>query len=1190
MKLMHTLVLQTILLWALPVCTFSQNIVLTSYNSSQPVVTATGSITLGSGFYVPAGSAFRAYISSGPAANCVPLASVLSQNQNYIVTYTPREAYSSGEDLASKNTCQVMQTVQYYDGLGRPLQRVQVKGSPKGDKDIVMAEEYDAFGREARKYLPYASQSGDGSYKAEALSSGGGVFSFYQPAGSGSSQQSNGIPVISLPFAQTLFEASPLNRISEQGAPGEVWQPGTGHTLRMEYATNSSTAFNASGNSPCRRVALYTASTGSGNIRSLLRAGNTAIYENNQLYVTVSRDENSSSLDGCLGTTEEYKDKEGRIVLKRTYNKKGNTYEMLSTYYVYDDFGNLCFVLPPMAGGDENGAISQATMDNYCYQYRYDGRNRMTGKKVPGKGWEYFIYNSEDEVVLSQDAVQRNNTPQQWTFCKYDGLGRVVMSGIYKDPGSSADGALTPSDGRRVVLQDSCNLPNTILWEERAASSSGLSSTATGYTNKSFPQSISSYLSINYYDDYDFPGGNPYVASGFSSMTKSLLTGTRRKILNTTEASGTSQMLWMVNYYDNEGRVIRIYKQHYKGGTVDAGNVDEISHTYSFTDDLLSSTRLHKVKGAVAVKIMTGSDYDHMGRKIRSWEQIGDTGEHVLLVENEYNEVGQLWKKRQHNGQQVTQYGYNARGWLKSATSDQFSLVLYYEDGSKPQYNGNISEQRWGAGTGTPNMYIYSYDKLNRLLSGESGAGKDERGIVYDRNGNITGLQRNSSSSSAEDRLRYDYSGNRLIAVYDSVSSSLSGYQGSGTTSYGYDLNGNMIWRSNAGAPSSDLSTIRYNVLNLPCSVIVGGTAISYVYDAAGIKLRRVMGSTVTEYIEGIQYTGNTIDFIQTEAGRAIPNGAGYKYEYNLRDHLGNVRYSFDSYNSAIRRLQADDYYPFGMRISTMAGTIPNKYLYNGKELQDGLNQYDFGARFYDPVIGKWNVIDPLAELYRRWSPYNYGVDNPIRFTDPDGMGIWDEIVVAMQHPIAASRIGSVSHGSTNISTNSARFALNTNLPENKAMEGSYTNAYRHALWQATIQEQYGETTAKMVGYAHEDNPSAVTNVKDPSSLSFSGKNALSKADESADLLNNQIGREIGKANPDASMKDLAIKTLDTFKETGLWTATKQADGSYKLEQTKLTEKQYNNALKTLEKTNNNGYTPQQQKERNDEVDKKYKY
>jgi RHS repeat-associated protein len=131
-----------------------------------------------------------------------------------------------------------------------------------------------------------------------------------------------------------------------------------------------------------------------------------------------------------------------------------------------------------------------------------------------------------------------------------------------------------------------------------------------------------------------------------------------------------------------------------------------------------------------------------------------------------------------------------------------------------------------------------------------------------------------------------------------------------------------------------------------------------------------------------------SFSFIQTEEGKAVPTGTGgFDYYYYLGDNLGNTRVTFDTKTGAAVMQQQDNYYPFGLEIPGSIVTSPkNEYLYNKKELQEEFTEYDYGARFYDPVIARWNVIDPKAEKDRRWSPYRYGYDNPIRFIDPDGM------------------------------------------------------------------------------------------------------------------------------------------------------------------------------------------------------------
>ncbi|SEN74981.1 RHS repeat-associated core domain-containing protein [bacterium A37T11] len=156
------------------------------------------------------------------------------------------------------------------------------------------------------------------------------------------------------------------------------------------------------------------------------------------------------------------------------------------------------------------------------------------------------------------------------------------------------------------------------------------------------------------------------------------------------------------------------------------------------------------------------------------------------------------------------------------------------------------------------------------------------------------------------------------------------------------------------------------------------------------------MGQT-RDYVDGIEYAGGTMELITTEEGRILRSGSTYTYEYYLRDHLGNNRVGFSQGTNVTTPNFTADFYPFGLQYQQYirTGNPKNNYLYGGKELQDGLQLYDYGARLYDPVTGRWGVVDPMAEKSRRWSPYTYGLDNPIRFIDPDGMETSDPNAIA---------------------------------------------------------------------------------------------------------------------------------------------------------------------------------------------------
>ena len=171
------------------------------------------------------------------------------------------------------------------------------------------------------------------------------------------------------------------------------------------------------------------------------------------------------------------------------------------------------------------------------------------------------------------------------------------------------------------------------------------------------------------------------------------------------------------------------------------------------------------------------------------------------------------------------------------------------------------------------------------------------------------------------------------------------------------------------------------------------------------VTTMKTTSGSVTDYCGNFIYADNQLITIFAGDVRIAPvnfgNSTYWKYEYSMKDHLGNTRVVFAAHSyGQPELLQQTSYYPFGMTMQQQnfysQNATENKYLYNSKELQDDqlagntLDWYDYGARFYDAALGRWHVVDPHAENYYPISPYAYVANNPIIRIDPDGRDIWE--------------------------------------------------------------------------------------------------------------------------------------------------------------------------------------------------------
>ena len=1015
-----------------------------------------------------------------------------SSEQNYIVSVSPLDETAQVDidngQIVLHNEARGLISIQYFDGLGRPIETVQ-QGITPDKSDLVSYIQYDNVGRDWKQWLPTPVTNNNGAFVE---------FSVFESTVKSQTLYDNDIR----PFYEIKYEPSPLNRIEKQFGSGQAW---VDHPVNMQYGTNDGS------------IAYYFVNSSN----NLEKGSN---YYENTLYKTQFTDEDGNK-------TVEYKDKLGQVVLKQSFDGVDD----VNTYYVYNDLGQISYVIPPLAA-DDFKILSARTVINddndnlkkYGYLYKYDERGNCTLKRLPGCEPIYMVYDKADRLVLSQDGNQRVNN--QWIVTKYDALGRVLYTGLITEATTSHQSLI--ADLKDEVITESWNTNNDF--------------NDIGYTCGRFTPTM--LLTVNYYDNYAFIplidnnlvyNANKEQEYGIKhGSAKGLLTGTITYILNGESNGGfTASTL----YYDYLGRVIQTHSSNFLGGyDINYNKID-------FTGNIVKSLKEHNTTNQNIISELYSYNYDHAGRLLKTTYKINDNPEVVLndMTSNgSYDELGRLKTKKRHlvnmDLPDVEEYDYNIRSWTTRIKSGDFEEKVYYTNNPTGEtcavFNGNICFQTWTYDN-LINHYSYSYDNLNRLKDAVNLNLNLDRGesFEYDKQGNISQISR-YRDGELMDMLELYYNGNQLKKVTDTDGCqnlyNVKEYADLSDTEIEmtYDANGNLTKDLDR-----DIYAIKYNLLNLPEIIqFKNGSQIKNYYDASGLKLKTEYYTRRTNlpipliegelldfnytpddfvfsgsaYVSNVEYkiskvfNSNYGGFYQDKisfnmlhndegyvTGSVIPDINNYEngiqYCYYRRDHLGNNREvwqaSYNKYSGTepARTLQRNQFYPSGLPwvSDTNDNADAQQYKYNGKEFVEmhGYNTYDYFFRNYYPALGRMTTVDPYAENHYSVSPYTYCLNNFVNAIDPLGLDTTFVVTTPLDEVVCTPKGTSTWTSESYEYDYSGTFEMYQNqYPQFMGMSNDQANDYWRqnyskeffAAWQKRIDYENGLELMSKLGWA----------------------------------------------------------------------------------------------------------------------------
>lgn len=963
---------------------------------------------------------------------------------NYVRIDIPQRPINDINLLATMSPNSVITQFIYVDAAGRATEKIIKQGAPNKE-DIVKIYDYDEYGRQTKKYLPFTTNNFNGNSNAN--------LKFQKQLDYYVNNTDLSIPQLGSTTATNSYTEFEFDKhypyeVNKTALPGNSWALNTGKNQINSNYLNSNTI-------------LRWFVDELGNTSANIAAGQRYYYPTGTLNVNISVNE-----DGEKVTT--YTDKNNLTVCMRVATSNLST-EDLITYYVYDEFDRLRCIVPPLANKnmpvDYYIDYTSTFAKKYLYFYFYDERGNIIKERQPQQDEKIMIYDKLNRLVLSSNNQKSGSVATDYLFYKYDVFNRKVYTGTYSN--------LATVSTIKTTINNQTNL------HEKEATTITTSNYIEGYTNSVFPVVLNSDTKIVYYYD-DYETTTTYLGAAISSTANTnartnrisgRLAGKLVKNLTTSDTYKTKY------FYDINGNIL----QKNETSTLDQTQTDRTIPLLDFNNKVIKHMTSIFNQGATSTNLYKSNyihEYDHMGRITSIYHNLNGTISTVdkLLANYKYNKLGQLIERNLHSEDigasylQSVDYRYNIHGRLSSINNasltndmslttiacgaskiktnndnnDLFGLELFYNDNlilnglsqngcgsnNTQRFDGKISAVYWQTKNpngvmNVPRAYLHTYDKVGRLTTSLhllrdntslylSKNILKEDNITYDANGNILKLKRTDASGILVDDLTYTYDGNQLASVADIADKTKGFIDGiiATTAEYTYDRWGNMTLDNNKNL------LLTYNELGLVNQMTksLDGTPflarnipnmkvkeIYFTYDAEGRLIKRseqdkqytnsvatpITVEAVTQFANGgyVKMQGN--EYITHPEGRIeISGGTNFNYVYHIKDHLEHVRVTFDKNPSTglAQLRQEENFTPFGVRNTYYTLGTGTNFIFSDKEWQDGPVLVNFGWRQYDPMLGRWHNPDKLAVLFHNTSPYAFINNDPVNNMEYDGL------------------------------------------------------------------------------------------------------------------------------------------------------------------------------------------------------------